>query len=192
MKLYTAGPMTGHPQFNFPAFDEASKSLRIEGFDIVSPAELDDPEDRTHAMSSPDGAPGTEGSHTWGDLLARDVKIIADEVDGVVLLPGWETSKGARLEAFICRLVGKPLFYNVTCSNPALHDRVCLGKEVLPEGTTCAEWHKAVSHLRPGDPDRMAVCIVGLDDAELDRVLTMADLYVLYKIRRDEEANGRD
>src|ERR1051325_9395844 len=113
MKVYTAGPMTGYPQFNFPAFDCAAQSLRIAGFDVVSPAELDDPADREHALKSPDGAPGTEGSHTWGELLARDVKLIADEVDGVVLLPGWENSKGARLEAFIARLVGKPVFYNL-------------------------------------------------------------------------------
>src|SRR3954451_12937594 len=39
---YLAGPMSNRPAFNFPAFDEASKKLRSEGYLIVSPAELED------------------------------------------------------------------------------------------------------------------------------------------------------
>lgn len=101
MKFYLAGPMTNIPQFNFPAFDAAASALRLRGFEIVSPAELDDPETHKAAMASKDGAPGSgsvNGS-TWGDFLARDVKIVADRVDGIVFLPGWEKSKGAILEA---------------------------------------------------------------------------------------------
>ena len=110
--LYLGGPMTGRPQFNFPAFDRAAERLREHGYGIVSPAELDDPETREAALASADGAPGT-GSHsgqTWADFLARDVKLIADKVDGIVLLDGWEGSKGARLECFVARLDNKPIF----------------------------------------------------------------------------------
>ncbi len=110
--LYLGGPMTGKPQFNFPAFDRAAERLREHGYGIVSPAELDDPETRDAALASADGAPGT-GSHsgqTWADFLARDVKLIADKVDGIVLLDGWEKSKGARLECFVARLDNKPIY----------------------------------------------------------------------------------
>lgn len=110
--LYLGGPMTGRPQFNFPAFDRAAARLREHGYTIVSPAELDDPETREAALASPDGAPGT-GSHsgqTWADFLARDVKLIADKVTGIVLLDGWEESRGARLECFVARLEGKPIY----------------------------------------------------------------------------------
>lgn len=113
MKLYIAGPMTGIPQFNFPAFDAAAEDLRNNGHEIVSPAELDDPESRAAAMASPDGAPGSGSSNgeTWGDFLARDVKLIADtDIDGIVTLPGWEKSRGARLETFVAHLCGKPLY----------------------------------------------------------------------------------
>jgi len=107
MKVYVAGPMTGIPQFNFPAFDAAAADLRARGYDVVSPAELDDPETREVALASPDGAPdsGSSNGETWGDFLARDVKLIADEgIEAIVCLPGWERSRGARLETFVARL----------------------------------------------------------------------------------------
>ena len=116
MKLYLAGPMTGIPQFNFPAFDEAASNLRMvlggDGVDVVSPAEIDDPATRAAALASKDGAPGsgTTSGETWGDFLSRDVKLVADEVDAIMVLPGWEDSKGARLEVFVARSVGKPVY----------------------------------------------------------------------------------
>lgn len=109
MRVYIAGPMTGLPQFNFPAFDALANSLRLAGHDAVSPAELDDPEDRAAALASPDGF--MHGGHhmnkTWGDFLARDVKLIADGgIEGIVVLDGWERSRGARLETFVGFLCG--------------------------------------------------------------------------------------
>jgi hypothetical protein len=99
--------MSGIPQFNFPAFFSAAEQLRAAGFDIVSPAELDETEDAGAAMSSPDGNISNHASgKTWADFLARDVKLIADQVQGVILLPGWERSRGARLETYISLLCG--------------------------------------------------------------------------------------
>lgn len=110
--FYLAGPMTGIPQFNFPAFEEAANSLRNRGFKIVSPAELDSPAVREFCMASPDGKYSNNNiaGETWGQMLTRDVRIVADEVDGVVLLPGWENSRGARLEAFVAKLCNKEFF----------------------------------------------------------------------------------
>lgn len=112
-KLYIAGPMTGIPQFNFPAFDVAAASLRSYGYLVVSPVELDDPSSRAAALSNETGDPeqyNADTGETWGDLLARDVKMIADEVSGVVALEGWEESRGARLEVFVARTCGKPVY----------------------------------------------------------------------------------
>jgi Domain of unknown function (DUF4406) len=101
MKVYIAGPMTGLPQNNFPAFDEAARRLREQGYEVVSPAELDDPADRDLALKD---LPATK---TWGDFLARDVKLIADTgIGAIVLLPGWDKSRGARLEATVGMLCG--------------------------------------------------------------------------------------
>lgn len=121
--LYIAGPMTGIPQFNFPLFFAVADALRADGWTIISPAETDPEEVRQAALASPDGkldAAGKVGTETWGDCLARDVKQLADgipqddnsmlRIDGIALLPNWETSRGARLEAFTGMLTGKDYF----------------------------------------------------------------------------------
>jgi hypothetical protein len=102
--------MSGIPQFNFPAFFAAAEQLRADGFEVVSPAEIDNEEDKGAALRSPDGqsVKRTDGvSKTWGDFLARDVKLLADTgIQGIVFLPNWQNSKGAKLEAFVGLLQG--------------------------------------------------------------------------------------
>lgn len=118
MRVYTAGPMSNLPQFNYPAFIEAAAVLRKEGYEVVSPAELDDPETRALALRSKTGEWGTGVAHgeTWGDFLARDVKLLSDGgIEAIFVLPGWERSRGARLETFIGRqMVGLPVIDFVT------------------------------------------------------------------------------
>jgi hypothetical protein len=97
--------MSDLPYFNYPAFESAAAILRANGFSIVSPSELDDPETRAAALANETGS-GQSNGHTWGDFLSRDVKIVADEVNGMILLPGWEKSRGARLEAHVALLCG--------------------------------------------------------------------------------------
>ncbi len=111
-KVYIAGPMTRLPSFNIPAFDAAAAELRRRGFDVVSPAELDDPALRAEELASPDGNPdGLTEPHDWGTLLGRDLVVIAtSELTGVWVLPGWEASRGTRLETFVAHaLYGLPI-----------------------------------------------------------------------------------
>jgi hypothetical protein len=109
--FYLAGPMSGVPQFNFPEFDRVAGVLRDGGYNIVSPAELDDPADRRDALSSAHGDHQDVKGKQWSDFLARDVVICAmPTCRGAVLLPGWEKSKGAQLETFVLDRLGKPLF----------------------------------------------------------------------------------
>ena len=111
-RFYLAGPMTGIPSFNFPAFKEAARVLRDRGLEVISPAEIDDPETHDAAMASPDGAMRSASPHgqTWGDFLSRDIKLVADVCTAVVLLPGWEKSRGARLEAYVALLCDHLLY----------------------------------------------------------------------------------
>ena len=112
---YLAGPMTGIPQFNYPLFLETAEYLRGEGLLIHNPVEMDDPAVRDEAMKSEDGIlhEGTIGGLTWGQILAEDIKYVADECHSIILLTNWEHSRGARLEAFMAVTCGHETFiYN--------------------------------------------------------------------------------
>lgn len=117
MKWYLAGPMSGIPQFNFPTFQRACEYLRGDGLEIVSPHEEDSPEMQKLAWASPDGVPHQKdpsaGVESWGEVLARDVRLVADEIGGIIFLPHWWKSRGARLEAFTGLLTQKQFaFFN--------------------------------------------------------------------------------
>jgi hypothetical protein len=117
--VYLAGPMSGLPEHNFPEFKRAAITLRQRGYEVVSPVEMDE-DDGFDSVS----APGVvAGSDVWSRFLARDVKIVADErIDAVVVLPGWEFSRGAQLEVHVARELGKPVLLYPTLE-PALPDR---------------------------------------------------------------------
>lgn len=109
MKWYIAGPMTGVPQHNVPAFQEAAKYLRRKGHECIVPIELDEAEYPGYIEKALADETGTcsFGDTTWGDFLARDVKTVSDDAEGVCLLTGWHKSKGARLEAYVGFITGK-------------------------------------------------------------------------------------
>jgi hypothetical protein len=99
---YLAGPMRGLPQCNFPRFIETAKVLRDWGYIIKSPAEMDSPATQADALTCAAGEDrATYGGETPGQILSRDVRVVADEVGGVIFLPGWWNSRGARLEAHV-------------------------------------------------------------------------------------------
>lgn len=90
-RLYIAGPMTGYPDFNFPAFNAAAATMRAEGWHVENPAE--------HGI--------VEGAE-WGDYLRYDIGRLAT-CESIMLLPGWSKSKGAGLEVTIARQLGMPI-----------------------------------------------------------------------------------
>ena len=112
MRVYLAGPMTGIPQFNFPVFDLAHAALVSRGYEVVPPADLHDPSVRAVAMASATGDLNDLPRHmTWVEFLANDVRLIADSgIEGVVVLDGWLGSRGSRLETYVARLCGLPVY----------------------------------------------------------------------------------
>jgi hypothetical protein len=55
--------------------------------------------------------------------LAKDVKLLADsDFDGIVFLPGWEKSNGAKLEAIVGLLKGFS-FAEFVAGTPIMRDR---------------------------------------------------------------------
>lgn len=103
MKLYLAGKMTGVEAFNFPAFDAARDALMAQGYEVVSPADLD------RAI----GFDPTKNTLDGFDKLAairRDIEAII-ECDAIYMLRGWENSVGATAEFHLARWLGKVLMY---------------------------------------------------------------------------------
>jgi len=92
MKLYIAGPMTGLPDFNFPAFHAVAATLRAAGHDAVNPAEI-----------NPDTAAD------WCDCMFEDLKQLSG-CDGIVMLPGWDKSPGAQIERLWAGRTGKKIY----------------------------------------------------------------------------------
>ncbi len=102
MRLYIAGPMSGIPMQNYPAFDRAAAALREQGYDVVSPADLN----RQAGRMGDENAVGSEANR----LLKMDLQEVLN-VDALVLLPGWKNSQGAKLEVIIAVSIGTPLFF---------------------------------------------------------------------------------
>ncbi|MBS4077273.1 DUF4406 domain-containing protein [Pseudomonas sp. MBT-4] len=90
-RLYLAGPMTGIEDFNYPAFNAMAERLRAAGYDVENPADH-----------------GTVDGADWADYMAYDLTRLG-LCGQVAVLPGWENSKGARLEVHIARELGMPL-----------------------------------------------------------------------------------
>jgi Domain of unknown function (DUF4406) len=117
MAWYVCGPMSGLPRFNYPLFHLVACYLRdkVEQ-EVISPTELDSKKMQALAWASKDGnlaAMEAGSGETWGDVLARDVRLIEKKIGHFALLPGWEKSRGARLEVFVGLLVGVTDFYTV-------------------------------------------------------------------------------
>lgn len=104
--FYIAGPMAGYEDFNFPAFFETEAQLKSLGFNVINPARLDEEQgfiegtDTENNIVPPDA---------HAQYMRRDLRAILS-ADALLLLAGWELSKGANTELFIARSFGMPVF----------------------------------------------------------------------------------
>jgi hypothetical protein len=92
-RIYVSGPMSGMPDFNFPAFDHAALRLRKEGWKVVNPADK-----------------GIVEGWEWEDYLRHDVKEVCD-CDAIYMLEGWDESAGACLELAVAEGLGLEVLY---------------------------------------------------------------------------------
>lgn len=106
MKIYIAGPMTGLPNWNFPAFFEAEAQIVALGHEAVNPAHNDGAtvQEALESAGSPE-AP----NNPWRWYMRRDLPHVL-EVDALCVLPGWQKSKGASLEVHVAKAIGLPIY----------------------------------------------------------------------------------
>jgi len=117
--VYIAGPMSGLPQHNYPAFHEMESILRKMGYsNILNPAKI---------------ANG-DTSKQYSYYIRESLKLVS-QADFVVFLDGWEKSKGANLEKHCADAMG------INCYSQSFVD---LNKAE----TVCQEADRLVSHDR--------------------------------------------
>lgn len=115
--FYLGGPMTGIPRHNFDRFDEIAAKLRGQGYNIVSPAELDAPETRERFYNCMDG---TLSRDEYEQLLGRDlVTVSLPTCIGGIFIEGWENSRGAAAESWVLSYLNRPLYeyHEQTCDD---------------------------------------------------------------------------
>ena len=84
---YLAGPMAGHAQHNYPMFAKCANELRAMNMAVVSP----------HKLHRAPAEGETLSEKEVNRRLRVDMQALS-KCDGIILLPGWSKSVGAKLE----------------------------------------------------------------------------------------------
>lgn len=84
--------MTGLPNNNLDAFNAQAKYWRALGLNIKNPAEF-----------------SSDGCSTYAQWLKRDLHILMNECNALMLMPGWEKSKGATTEKKVAEALDYPI-----------------------------------------------------------------------------------
>lgn len=85
-RIYISGPMTGLPDFNYPAFNAEAARLRALGYHVENPAE-NPPQD------------------SWEAYMEVCIPQLLT-CDTIALLPGWSESRGALWERYVASQEG--------------------------------------------------------------------------------------
>lgn len=88
-RIYIAGPMSGLPLDNYPAFNAETARLRALGYHVENPAE-------------------NPRQDSWEAYMRQSIRQMLT-CDLVAFLPGWAESRGALLERYVAHQVGLQL-----------------------------------------------------------------------------------
>jgi len=100
MAFYVAGPMRGLPNSNFDSFVEAREHLRSAGYDVICPVETAQ-ERLGESVQADDSNFYEQMWHCYNAVLKSE---------GVIVLPGWGRSEGAKAEVLVAVTTGKPIY----------------------------------------------------------------------------------
>lgn len=107
MRIYIAGPMTGYPESNYPAFHRAAAAWRTAGWNVCNPAE--------HF--------GGDQSKRYTEYVEADVAALKG-CDAIAMLPGWDAgTSGAIWEHYVARDVLGLHVFDATNPRPASSGR---------------------------------------------------------------------
>jgi|GEM_PF-778407 len=101
--VYIAGPMRGYDKFNFPSFDAARVRFVQNGWNVISPADIDRNAGCTE--NTPPDQVQDQRAFVYRDFFAL-YAIAHTEGGAIAMIPGWEKSTGAVGEFFLARWLG--------------------------------------------------------------------------------------
>jgi hypothetical protein len=164
VRVYIAGPMTGLPDYNFPAFYAAAERWRAYGWDVINPAE----------------AFGGVTNLPYKSYCQKDVEDL-QACDAIAMLDGWDgpNARGSVWERQIAiSFLRIPVYYGQDVVYP---------NEVPPRESILAEADRLVNGPRQADyghpiddftrtgriwgailetedvpPEKVALCMVGV------------------------------
>ena len=87
-RIFLSGPMTGIKNFNFPLFNAVANRVRRLGFEVVNPVDICKKFKKERVLAD----------KTVFEQMINEQQVAERTCDILLLLPGWEDSKGVRLE----------------------------------------------------------------------------------------------
>ena len=89
LTIYISGPISGLPDGNRPAFAAVAEVFRSKGWVVVNPHDLF----------------AADVEESWEGYMRKDLAALLT-CTHLVMLPGWEQSRGAQLEKLVADAVG--------------------------------------------------------------------------------------
>lgn len=93
-RIYLSGPMKGLPDHNVPAFNRAAETLRALGHEVMNPGEHQN-----------------EARCDLKPVFLSYCEYIIHKADMLVILPGWENSKGVAAEKALAEVFNLEIRY---------------------------------------------------------------------------------
>ena len=87
-KVFLSGPMTGYPGYNFQRFNLAEKQLADAGIECVNPVNICKKYKEEYVLAD----------KAVFDKMIAEQQEAERECDAILLLDGWQMSKGVKLE----------------------------------------------------------------------------------------------
>ena len=99
-KVFLSGPMTGYPGYNFQRFNLAEKQLADAGIECVNPVHICKKYKEEHVLAD----------KAIFDKMITEQQEAERTCDAILLLDGWQMSKGVRLELKTALEMGMQIF----------------------------------------------------------------------------------
>ena len=99
-KVFLSGPMTGYPGYNFQRFNLVEKQLTDAGIECVNPVHICKKYKEEHVLAD----------KAVFDRMIAEEQEAERKCDVILLLDGWQMSKGVRLELKIALEMDMQIF----------------------------------------------------------------------------------